>query len=297
MTPKDEFVDLPGLRPDTQGTLRFHYRDWGGRGKPVIFLHGLASNARIWDLTAPLLARRFRILALDQRGHGLSDKPDSGYDFQAVTADLHAFIKALGLRRPGLVGHSWGGNVALQFAADHPDAVSRLALVDGGFLEISAFPGMTWERTLEMMSPPHLDGMRLETLLQGARNWPGLGELWNSEVQEIVLANFHIDEDGRIHPHLRRENHIKILRAMWEQEPSALWSSLRCPVLLAPATRDESDPRQAIWMEQKKKSIALAEERAGAVTVVWMKDTIHDVPLHRPRELANAIEGFLDADD
>ncbi len=286
MKPRGRSVTLRGLR--------FHYRDWGGRGQPLLLLHGLASNSRIWDLAAPHLTSRFRVLALDQRGHGLSDKPDDGYDFQSITGDLQALIQALGLERPGLVGHSWGANVALQFAADQPDAVSWLVLVDGGFLEISAFPGMTWERALEMMSPPPLAGLKLKAFLQGARNWPGLGEVWSDEVQEIVLGNFRIDEDDTIHPHLSRENHLKILRSLWEQQPSALWSGLRCPILLVPTARDHKDPRNAIWMEQKQKAVALAEERGPTVQVAWMEDAIHDVPLQRPRELAKVIERFVE---
>jgi pimeloyl-ACP methyl ester carboxylesterase len=286
VTPKNQFVELRGLR--------FHYRDWGGSGQPLVLLHGLASNSLIWKLVAPLLARRFRVLALDQRGHGPSDKPDDGYDFQSITGDLQAFIEALSLERPALVGHSWGANVALQFAAERPDDVSWLALVDGGFLEISAFPGMTWERTLEMMSPPPLAGLKLKTFLQGARNWPGLGSVWNDDVQEIVLANFRIDEDETIHPHLSRENHLKILRSLWEQKPSALWPHLRCPALLIPAASDHQDSRTTSWMDHKRKAIALAEEHAPTVRVTWLEDTIHDVPLQRPHELMEAIDGFLE---
>ena len=283
--PQTEFVEAGGLR--------FHYRDWGGNGQPLLLLHGLASNARIWDLTAPLLTGGFRVIALDQRGHGLSDKPDGGYDFASITGDVAAFVQALGLERPALAGHSWGANVALQFAADRPDGVSALALVDGGFLELSAFEGMTWERTVEVMSPPPLAGIKLEAFLQGARNWPGLGEFWNDDVQEIVLANFRIDEEGRIYPHLSRDNHLKILRSLWDQKPSALWSRIRCPALLLPTASDHPDPRNTVWMEHKRKGIALAEQRAPSLNVIWMKDTIHDVPLQRPRELAGAIRSFL----
>jgi len=286
VTPNSEFVVARGLR--------LHYRDWGGAGAPLLLLHGLASNARIWDLTAPLLSSGFRVLALDQRGHGLSDKPDDGYDFASVSGDLEAFVQALALERPALVGHSWGANVALQFAADHPDGVSALALVDGGFLEISAVEGMNWERTVQLMSPPPLAGMKLEAFLQGARNWPGLGEFWTDDVQAIVLANFRIDGDDTIHPHLSRDNHLKVLRALWEQKPSALWSRIRCPTLLVPSSRDSPDPRNAAWLEHKRKGIALAEQRAPALKVVWMEDTVHDVPLQRPRELAGVIRSFLD---
>ncbi|MEX0799805.1 MAG: alpha/beta hydrolase [Dehalococcoidia bacterium] len=286
MTVRDGFADLPGLR--------LHYRDWGGEGPPLVLLHGLASNARIWDLTAPLLAATHRVFALDQRGHGLTDKPEDGYDFEAVSADLAAFLEAQGLPRPAIVGHSWGANVALQFAAGNPDAVSALIMVDGGFMEISAFPEMTWERAREMLAPPPLAGLKLDVFLAGARNWSGLGEHWNEQVQEIVLGNFHIDEEGSIYPYLTRENHFKILRSLWEQRPSEMWASLSCPALLISCERDSGDPRSQMWAEHKSKAFALARERMPEVRVLRMQDTIHDVPLQRPRELAEAIREFLE---
>jgi pimeloyl-ACP methyl ester carboxylesterase len=285
MTASDAFVELPGMR--------LHYRDWGGEGRPLVLLHGLASNARIWDLTAPLLARSHRVLALDQRGHGLSDKPEDGYDFATVCGDVVAFVEALGLERPAVVGHSWGANVALQFALEGEERVSGLVMVDGGFLEISAFPEMTWERAREMLAPPPLAGLQLDVFLAGARNWPGLGELWNDDVQEIVLGNFRIDDDGSIYPHLTRENHLKILRSLWEQKPSEMWAGLRCPVFLVSCERDSSDPRSQMWAEHKAKAFELAIQRAPDVRLLRMEDTVHDVPLQRPRELADAIRGFL----
>ncbi|HEU4759217.1 MAG TPA: alpha/beta hydrolase [Dehalococcoidia bacterium] len=286
---RDEYVDLRGLR--------LHYRDWqtpagGGRGRPLVMLHGLASNARIWDLTAPLLAERFRVLAADQRGHGLSDKPEGTYGFDEVTGDLSALIAALGLERPLVVGHSWGGNVALQFAADCPDDVCGLVLVDGGFLEIASFEGMTWERTQRLMAPPPLDGMKVDAFLKAARLWPELAPLWSDQVQEIVLANFEVRDDGSIRPHLSRERHLRILRALWEQRPSQLWRRVRCPALLIPAARDNPDPRNAMWMKGKRRALAVAERESAAVRVLWLEDTIHDVPLQRPQELAEAIAEF-----
>jgi pimeloyl-ACP methyl ester carboxylesterase len=286
----DEFIDLPGRPPDHHGSLRFHYRDWGGEGRTVLLLHGLSSNARIWDLMAPHLCGHLRVIAVDQRGHGLSDKPDNGYTFQDVGGDLAALIEALTLERPLIVGHSWGGNVALQFATDRPDQVRGLVLVDGGFLEITAMDGMTWERTQEVMAPPPLEGMKLEDFQEAARRRPD--GLWNEQTQEVVLANFEVTADGTIHPHLARANHMKILRSAWEQKPSRLWERLRCPALLVPAAHRDPDPGTAMWMKAKGKSIDIARERSPLVEVFWMRDTIHDVPLQRPRELAELIAEF-----
>src|SRR5262245_276193 len=99
--------------------LSLHYRDWGGEGRPIVLLHGLASNARIWDLVAPRLTGAGRVIAINQRGHGGSDRPEDGYAFEDVTADLAGAINALGLEKPIIVGHSWGANVAVCFAVEH----------------------------------------------------------------------------------------------------------------------------------------------------------------------------------
>src|SRR5438128_1702358 len=97
--------------------IRLHLRDWGGEGPPLLLLHGLASSCHIWDLVAPQLRQVSRVIALDQRGHGESEKTEGGYDFASVTADLRAVVEALQLERPILVGHSWGGNVVVEYAA------------------------------------------------------------------------------------------------------------------------------------------------------------------------------------
>ena len=285
--PSDETIHLRGRHLDRRGSLRFHYRDWSGEGRSLLLLHGLSSNARIWDLMAPYLSGRYRVIALDQRGHGLSDKPDDGYTFEEVGGDLAAFIRALALERPLIVGHSWGGNVALQFAADRPDQVSGLVLVDGGFLEITAIEGMTWERTEEVMAPPPLDGMKLEDFQVAVRS--RLGEGWSEQIQEIVLANFEVRADRTISPRLSRANHMKILRSSWEQKPSQLWERLLCPTLLIPAANDNPNPDSAMWMEAKRRTIEIARDKSSLVNVMWMENTIHDVPLQRPEELADAI--------
>src|SRR5712691_12783705 len=97
------------------GALQLHYQEWGAptASGTVVLVHGVGSSGHIWDLTGPLLAERsLQVVALDQRGHGDSDQPDSGYDFTSVVADLAGFVDALGLDAAAvLVGHSWGASV------------------------------------------------------------------------------------------------------------------------------------------------------------------------------------------
>ena len=88
---RDRFLQLNGER--------FHYREWSTRGAPLVLLHGLASQSHIFDRVAPMLTDEFRVVAFDQRGHGESFKPDDGYDFATVSADLVAFLDALKIKR------------------------------------------------------------------------------------------------------------------------------------------------------------------------------------------------------
>ena len=282
--PRDLVQELPGR-------LRLAYRDWGGEGQPVVLLHGLASSYRIWDLMAPLLARSHRVVALDQRGHGRSERPDGAFDFATYVADLGAFMDGLGFERAVIVGHSWGGNVALQFAVDAPRRADALVLVDGGFLELSARPGWSWERVEQELAPPNLVGIRPEELLarvsQGDQR-----RFWREELGQIVLGHFERMEDGRLRPALRREHHMQILRALWGHHPSQLWSRVQCPVLLVPARRDDVEGRQAEMQKGKEASVAQAGRLLRRSETLWLEDTIHDAPLQRPKELADAIGRF-----
>jgi pimeloyl-ACP methyl ester carboxylesterase len=280
--PDDRYVTLHGLR--------FHYRDWGGSGRPLVLLHGLASTGRIWDLMAPQLAGDFRVVALDQRGHGETDKPDTGYDFPSIVGDLVSFVQALALDHPIVVGHSWGGNVALHYGATHPDEPAGLVLVDGGFLEMRAEPGMTWETARERLTPPDLAGTPREELVEKAADW--LAPVWGSEVEPILLANFEIDDQDHIHPRLSLDRHMQVVRALWEQKPSDLYPRVCCPVLIVPARPPALYNQAGEWLAIKERGVARAVQGLRNVQVLWL-DSIHDVPLHRPAELADAIRTFM----
>ncbi|MFQ5830197.1 MAG: alpha/beta fold hydrolase [Candidatus Methylomirabilia bacterium] len=133
--------------------LRFHYLEWGAEtSPPLVLLHGITGHAHVWDDFAQEMAPFFRVLSLDQRGHGDSDaSPEANYHLAALVADLVAFVDALGLPRFVLLGLSLGGRVGICYAADHPEHVSRLVVVDIG-PEIH-LPGLLRVRTMMASAP------------------------------------------------------------------------------------------------------------------------------------------------
>jgi pimeloyl-ACP methyl ester carboxylesterase len=114
--------------------MRFHYLEWGAPDAPaVVLLHGGHQSAHSWDLVSLHLARNYRVLALDQRGHGDSEwARDVEYSNHAMSLDAEAFIAALGLDRPVLIGHSMGGRNALLLAKRNAALLRGLVIVDVG---------------------------------------------------------------------------------------------------------------------------------------------------------------------
>jgi len=114
----------------TDGTMLF-YKDWG-TGKPVVFVHGCAMTSAFWEyMMLHLNSRGLRCIAYDQRSHGRSDDPGSGYDFDTLADDLHSVLEHLDLQDVTLVGHSMGGGEIIRYQAryGHCGRVSKLALI------------------------------------------------------------------------------------------------------------------------------------------------------------------------
>jgi esterase len=121
---RDKYVEVNGLR--------LHYREWGSEASPpLLLLHGITSNVQTWNRFAPEMADRFRVLALDQRGHGESDWAIA-YSTKLMSDDLDAFADALEIGNFELVGHSMGGCNAYFYAAEHPKRVTCLVVGDFG---------------------------------------------------------------------------------------------------------------------------------------------------------------------
>ena len=121
------------------GDLRLHAVT-GGDGPPLLLVHGWPQTWYAWRMLMPALARDFSVVAVDQRGIGLSDKPQDGYDTGTLASDLVALMDALGHWRFALYGTDVGMPVAYALTADHPDRVERLAVSEAPLPGVSASP-------------------------------------------------------------------------------------------------------------------------------------------------------------
>src|SRR5437763_1571566 len=109
--------------------LRVHYLQ-AGTGAPVILIHGWPETSYEWRNQIPALAEHFAVFAPDNRGFGRTDKPDIRVSRQLLGQDVVNFMDALGIEQAAVVGHDWGGFIAFKLAIDHPERVTRLALLD-----------------------------------------------------------------------------------------------------------------------------------------------------------------------
>jgi pimeloyl-ACP methyl ester carboxylesterase len=261
-------------------------QDGSGAATPYLLVHGLASNAHLWDgIARRLVDAGRRSASVDLRGHGRSDKPDAGYDFESISTDLRRLIERLGpgFARPILVGQSWGANVVLDFAVRFPEQARGIVLVDGGLTDLrDAFP--TWDICWNRLAPPQLVGMPLSSVQGYFRSAHGD---WPEEGIEGSLANFEIRPDQTIAPWLSRDHHRAILESMYDQRIADLWRLLRVPALIVPVDGGESD-----WTKAKRSGADAALAAAGPagvpVRVRWFKGD-HDIHAQHPAELAQAI--------
>ena len=248
---------------------------------PWLLVHGLASNARLWDGVARRLAAAGHpTVAVDQRGHGRSSKPDDGYDMATVADDLALLIGELGWQRPAVAGQSWGGNVVVELAHRHPDATSMVACVDGGFIDLRGrFP--VWEDAARALAPPRLAGTPLERmqgwLASSAADWP-------EEGRAGTLANFEVHDDGTIAPWLTFDRHLLVLRGLWEHDPTSRFPTLAVPVLFVPA-----DTGDVAWTHSKEEAVAAAAASAPTAAVRWFRPAHHDVHAQHPAEVAQVL--------
>ena len=275
MTVRDELVELRGLR--------FHYRDWASTrtDAPVLIaLHGYTGHARSWDHLAAGMCDRYRVLALDQRGHGETAwAAEDEYGTDYMVGDLEAFIRALKLERFSLLGLSMGGIVSFAYAGLKPSTLERLVIVD---------------------IAPELASAGLQRIYDGVKE----DDVFSSREAAFEQARAANSVPPEAHHRHRVEHSL-----MRTEDGNWTFRFDR-------ALRDPNVPRNRMTSEEGWRRVAaidvptllvrgadsdlldpgIAERMAGAISqgeLVEIPDAGHSVPLDAPDAFLSAVRAFL----
>ena len=235
-------ASIRAVRPTSIGLtgsngVKLHALEWSRDGVPMVFVHGFANDAHVWDDIAPVIAPHYRVIALDLRGHGDSGRAlDGRYDANTLCDDLECALEDLGIERHVLVGHSLGGRVSMHYAGRHADRLAGLALVDSapdfdarGTTRI-VFDAQKGERTFasideyELVLAHQYPVTPSSTLRRMARSW--LRERSDGRYELKLDADFL-----NAHTGLSAEEEERLDA----EESKKLWNALEglsCPVLV-----------------------------------------------------------------
>jgi pimeloyl-ACP methyl ester carboxylesterase len=240
------------------GGRTMSYLDFGGQGEPLLALHGHFNEASAFAPLAAALAPRWRVIALDQRGHGESERP-TGYERDEYVADLLAFHRHLGIGAVPVLGHSLGGVNAYQFAARHPDRVSRLVVEDiGAVVDCDLGFARGLPRTAPSREALAAALGRVAPYLECSFRQADQGWAYSFDIDDAITSEQALDGDH------------------W-----ADWLAVTCPTLLFHGVHsDELDAEHAWDMIARRGSSArLVELEAGHVVH-------HDAPERFAAEIA-----------
>ena len=267
MTPRSHFIRVQ--------STDLHYLEWGSPANPsLVLLHGGAAHAHWWDHIAPRLARYYRVLAFDLRGHGYSGWiVPPAYEVEDYVADLEEVIATLNLAPLILLGHSLGGFVALTYASAHPAALRALVVVDIG----ARLGGSRFMRLLRSVpSPVYQDEA---DLLRRFRLLPVETHVTPALIQYIARSSVLSQVDGGLR--------LKCDRATLTRESrdlNARLGQITCPTLFLRG-RDSLN----LSAETLSKLVALCPQAQG----VDIAGAGHHVFLDQPASFMDVIHGFL----
>ena len=266
----DHYVEARGLK--------FHYLDYGTRGRPVMLcIHGSAAHAHWFDFVASGFTPDYHVLALDLRGHGESEAADPPeYHYNDYAEDLNAIVEALDLRDFALIGHSMGGAVTLFYLAHHPTRASKYVLIDTA-VNLSA------ARISEMRdigSRPGRNFSSREEVVDRYRLRPGHSLAVPEVVRYIAGHSVKQNPDGT----WRYKFDRNVYATREPYDGSVLWPNVKIPTLLVRGDRSKRLTDEVV--ENVRKGAPQAE-------LVEVSRSDHHVTLDNPQGFVDAVKPWL----
>lgn len=289
----DRAAEPAGFMVSADGGERVHYLDWGGpAGAPgVIAIHGLSGTAWNWTPVARRLLGVARFVAMDLRGHGLSDAPTEpeAYDLASLAEDVVAVAEGTGSLGSGgsgvvLAGHGFGAMVALAAAARLADACAGVVLVDGGWESMEDATGIDADEFLRGIDePPEVMRSLAAFLADRAAFDPAS---WDADQERAAQATVVETHAGRVLPATRPHALDASVRSMFRYDPATVVPDLVAPIVALRAASEVPGPREATLARLSARRVAAG--RAPIETFAFERNG-HNLMRYRPAEVSAAI--------
>ena len=270
---------------------RIHFLDWGGeRHEPgVLLIHGLSNTAWSWAPVARALRATRHVVAMDLRGHGLSDAPTEGYDEATFPGDVLAVAEGSGLLaeagdRIVLAGHGFGAIVAAWGAAALGERCAGLVLVDGGWESLEAASGMEVDEFLRGLDePPEVMRSMTAFLADRAGFDPAS---WDPDQERAARATVVETHAGKVVPATRPHALEASVRAMFRYNPLVTLAAVSAPIVALAAADDEEGTRAKALAAA---SAARAAAGHGRIRAASFPHDGHNLMRYRPEAVSAAI--------
>lgn len=270
------------------GSLTLHVADYGGGGAPLVAVHGTSLVARVWDVLVPHLLPHFRVLAVDRRGHGESDKPEGGYQLVDLVPDYRAVVDHFGLTRPAALGHSTGASSLGIAAGRHPGLFRRVAMLDPIiFPRRDRGEGPRLARALNLV----------ERTARRRAEWPDAPAMFDDLSTKAAFARWRpealwayvrhgarVRADGSVVLECSPELEVRMYQHAGSLDLFEEMARITVPVLILRAAGTDRFPR------------ANAERAVQVIpraTLVEMPDVTHFAPMEAPERVAELVRPFL----
>lgn len=243
---------------------------------PLVFLHGLMGFAANWGKIWPHFESNYKVLVFDQRGHGRSTKPQTGYSPEEYAADLHELLSFLGWERAHIIGHSMGGRVALQFAHNYPEQTASLTMEDSG---AEANPSRVhWITNLLGKIPtPFPDREAAKKFFTTEfKDDPMTGSFLHANLETLA--------DQTLNWRFHAPGMIETVEKGRAQDATKIFQDLQIPILLVRGGKSVEFPANEATRMEKLNS------RAKLVTIPGAGHYVH---AEKPTEFSAALSAFL----
>jgi pimeloyl-ACP methyl ester carboxylesterase len=296
----DPVAEPGGFMVTTDGGERIHYLDWGGPGgarapdgprrASVIAIHGLSSTAWAWTPVARRMRSAAAFVAMDLRGHGLSDAPTEpeAYGLEVLGDDVTAVAEGAGLLDGGghvvLAGHGFGAMVALAAAARLGETCRGVVLVDGGWESMEASLGIDADEFLRGIDEPPEVMRSLRAFLADRAAFDP--RTWDGDQERAARAQVVETHAGRVVPATRPHALEASVRAMFGYDPGSAIDAVRAPIIALRAASDDAGARADALAQHV--SVRVAAGRPPIETFAFEGDG-HNLMRYRPAEVTAAI--------